>query len=158
MSSQDGQQNEQNQISPHNQSAKTTAGAIMGSVVIPVCEYAWDGIKALWEVSKEKTADSKQKEEKNCNEKPVIEDCGNQQTKGKVDGKQEPKAEKTNANNQQTTDDKQVKQEPKAQDQSQGNNPIIAALKGTGPSNNQGRPPSAMPSNNNSPFVGRGRG
>ena len=140
MSSQDGQQNEQNQISPHNQSAKTTAGAIMGSVVIPVCEYAWDGIKALWEVLKEKTADLKQKEEKNCNEKPVIEDIGNQQTKDKVDGKQEPKAEKTNPNNQQTTDDNKA----------QGNNPIIAAFECTGPSNNQGRPPSALPSNNNS--------
>ncbi len=137
MSSQDGQQNEQNQISPHNQSAKTIAGAIMGSVVIPVCEYAWDGIKALWEVLKEKTADSKQKEEKNCNEKPVTKENGNQQT---------------------TDDKQQVKQKPKAKDQSQGNNPIIAAFECTGPSNNQGRPPSALPSNNNSPFVGGGRG
>ncbi len=157
MSSQDSQQNEQNQISPHNQSAKTTAGAIMGSVVIPVCEYAWDGIKALWEVLKEKTADSKKKEE-NYDKKAVTKENGNQQTKGKVDGKQEPKAEKTNANNQQTTDDKQVKQKPKAKDQSQGNNPIIAAFECTGLSNNQGRPPSALPSNNNSPSVGGGHG
>ena len=162
MSSQDSQQNEQNQITPANQSAKTAAGAAIG-VLIMVGEYVWDRVKALWEVLKEKTADSKQKEEQNCNTKPVIEDFSNQQTKDKVDGKQEPKTEKTEEktdikNNKQTTDDKQVKQEPKAQDQSQGNNPIIAALKGTGPSNNQGRPPSAMPSNNNSPFVGGGRG
>ncbi len=122
MSSQDGQQNEQNQITPANQSAKTAAGAAIGALIM-VGEYAWD----------------------------------------KVDGKQEPKTEKTEEktdvkNNKQTTDDKQVKQEPKAQDQSQGNNPIIAALKGTEPSNNQGRQASALPSNNNSPFVGGGRG
>ena len=130
MSSQDSQQNEQNQISPHNQSAKTATGAAIG-VLIKVCEYAWDGIKALWEVLKEKTADSKKKEEKNCN------NFG----KSKEDSKQEPKTEKIEEKN-----NKQNKQEPKAQ----GDNPTVRGLKGTGPSNNQGIQASALPSNNNS--------
>jgi len=137
MSSQDSQQN---QISPHNQSAKTAAGAAIGALIM-VGEYAWDGIKALWKALKEKTAYSKQKEEQNCNQKPVIEDIGNQQTKGNEDSKQEPKTEKIEEKN-----NKQNKQEPKAQ----GDNPTVRGLKGTGPSNNQGRPPSALPSNNNS--------